>query len=104
MPATSCRGIADGIKAKGGTLDLWDVVAMNAYLGGATSPRRTTSCTRRRRRPKSLHGDHCSAFVATGSYTKDGKIVIAHNNWTRYIDGERWTIAFDVHPHMAITS
>jgi hypothetical protein len=44
------------------------------------------------------HGDHCSAFVATGSYTKDGRIVIAHNNWTGYMDGERWTIAFDVRP------
>src|SRR5262245_9507042 len=26
------QGIADGIKAAGGTLDLWDVVAMNGYL------------------------------------------------------------------------
>ncbi len=30
--------------------------------------------------------DHCSAFVATGSYTKDGKPVIAHNYWTRLHD------------------
>jgi hypothetical protein len=42
--------------------------------------------------------DHCSAFVATGSYTKDGKIVIAHNNWTGYMDGSRWTMAFDIKP------
>ena len=31
--------------------------------------------------------EHCSAFVATGSYTKDGRVVIAHNNWTSYLDG-----------------
>jgi len=40
--------------------------------------------------------DHCSAFVATGKYTKDGKVVIAHNNWTGYMDGSRWTMAFDI--------
>ena len=42
--------------------------------------------------------DHCSAFVATGSYTKDGKIVIAHNDWTGYLDGSRWTIVLDFVP------
>jgi len=42
--------------------------------------------------------EHCSAFVATGSYTKDGKIVIAHNNWTNYMDGARWTIIYDIVP------
>jgi len=42
--------------------------------------------------------EHCSAFVATGSYTKDGKAVIAHNNWSTYLEGERWTIIFDIVP------
>jgi len=28
----------------------------------------------------------------------DGKIVIAHNNWTGYMDGSRWTMAFDIKP------
>ena len=42
--------------------------------------------------------DHCSAFVATGSYTRDGRIVIAHNNWTSYASGERWNIMFDIKP------
>jgi hypothetical protein len=92
------QGIADGIKAKGGTLDLWDVVAMNAYLEWSYFTEAYDKLHPSTSASKSLHGDHCSAFVATGSYTKDGKIVIAHNNWTGYIDGERWTIAFDVHP------
>src|SRR6185369_9956482 len=43
-------------------------------------------------------GDHCSAFVATGSYTKDGRVVIGHNNWTSYSSGERWNIMFDIVP------
>jgi len=42
--------------------------------------------------------DHCSAFVATGSYTKDNNAVIAHNSWSSYMDGERRTYVFDVTP------
>src|SRR5277367_6101630 len=41
---------------------------------------------------------NCSAFVATGSWTKGGKIVMAHNNWTNYANGERWRIVFDIAP------
>jgi hypothetical protein len=41
---------------------------------------------------------NCSAFVATGSWTKDHQIVIAHNNWTSYLQGERWRIVFDITP------
>src|SRR6202044_2413959 len=40
----------------------------------------------------------CSAFIATGSATKDGKIVIAHSNWSSYAEGERWTMVFDIVP------
>ncbi len=42
--------------------------------------------------------EHCSAFVAVGSYTRDGKVVIAHNNWTEYKEGSRWNIIFDIAP------
>jgi hypothetical protein len=41
---------------------------------------------------------HCSAIAATGSWTKDGKIVMAHNSWVDFIFGERWNIIFDVFP------
>jgi hypothetical protein len=37
--------------------------------------------------------------VATGSYTKDGKVIIAHNDWTSYLEGARWTIIFDITPN-----
>jgi hypothetical protein len=42
--------------------------------------------------------ERCSAFVATGSFTKDGGVVIGHNAWTNYLDGERWNIIFDIVP------
>ncbi|MGH9455133.1 MAG: C45 family autoproteolytic acyltransferase/hydrolase, partial [Terriglobia bacterium] len=41
---------------------------------------------------------NCSAFVATGSWTKDHQIVMAHNAWTSYLHGERWNIIFDIAP------
>jgi hypothetical protein len=30
--------------------------------------------------------------------TKDGKIVIGHNNWSGYLEGARWNIMFDIRP------
>ncbi len=86
------QGIADGLSARGVKLDLWDVVAINGsmewgyYLGQHGRPK------------KHVAAEHCSAFVATGSYTKDGKVIIAHNCWTTYLPGERWVIVFDIVP------
>jgi len=37
-------------------------------------------------------------MVATGSYTKDHRIVMGHNTWTNYMVGERWNIIFDIKP------
>ena len=91
------QGIADGLHAKGVALDLWDVVAVNAALEWsyyAEEYDKTHPSTSARH----ATAEHCSAFVATGSYTKDGRIVIAHNNWSSYLDGARWTMAFDVRP------
>ncbi len=53
----------------------------------------------RQKASRSSHApEHCSAFIATGSYTKDGRIVIGHNNWTDYLTGTRWNIIFDIAP------
>lgn len=87
------QGIVDGLHAKNVKLDLWDLVAANAWL--ELSPYYTNWFDKTNKHPT---GEHCSAFVATGSYTKDGKPVIAHNNWTDYITGTRWNIVFDIAP------
>jgi len=92
------QGITDGVNAHGGKVDLWDVVALNAaeewsyYVKEYDREHGIKSAASR------AVPEHCSAFVATGSYTRDGKVVIAHNNWTNYLDGERWTIIFDIVP------
>jgi hypothetical protein len=91
------QGIADGASAHGIKIDVWDVVGLNAL----------TEWSYYNKQYNKDHGiktvtlsvpEHCSAFVATGSYTKDAKVVIAHNNWSTYLEGERWTIIFDVVP------
>ncbi len=92
------EGIVAGLKAQGVNLDVWDVVGLNAAMEWpyyvkeydkqhAASPSSFLTVP-----------EHCSAFVATGSYTKDGKVIIAHNNWTSYLEGARWTFIFDVAP------
>jgi hypothetical protein len=93
------EGIAQGVQSKGVKLDVWDIVALNGaielpeyYVPWLNKHERAPEA--RLIRPQG----RCSAFIATGSYTRNGKIVIAHNNWTSYADGERWTIIFDIQP------
>ncbi|MGA7568772.1 MAG: C45 family autoproteolytic acyltransferase/hydrolase, partial [Terriglobales bacterium] len=92
------QGVVDGARAKGVKLDLWDVVALNGaeeweyYVKEYNKEHGIQSSA------SLVAPEHCSAFVATGSYTADGKIVIAHNDWTGYLDGQRWTMIFDIVP------
>ena len=93
------QGIADGVKAKGVDLDVYDIVALNAfeevpdyYVPWLSKQQKTAS------NPKLKAPGNCSAFIATGSMTKDHQIVIAHNNWTSYLAGERWVVIFDIQP------
>ncbi|MEO8368802.1 MAG: C45 family peptidase [Candidatus Solibacter sp.] len=91
------NGIVEGLKSRGVNLDIWDVVAFNAWLELPYYDKwhdKSVGATSTGAGP----GDHCSAFVATGSYTKDHRVVIGHNNWTSYTSGERWNIIFDITP------
>ncbi len=92
------KGITEGLKARNVPLDLWDVVVLNAWL--ELSPYYTNWYDKEHKilSDKRPVPEHCSAFVATGSYTKDGKIIIAHNNWSEYKEGSRWNIIFDIVP------
>lgn len=92
------QGIVDGANAHGVKIDLWDVVAINASLEWPYYAKYYNDLHHVKPNKAAAPGDHCSAFVATGSYTADGKPVIAHNNWTSYLDGQRWTIAYDIAP------
>jgi len=91
-------GIAEGLRAKGLKYDSLDVTALNAYIELAEY---YVPMLMNKAKPGS--GDNkapgnCSAFIATGSFTKDHKIVIGHNNWVDYIIGERWNMIADIKP------
>jgi len=92
------QGIAEGLRAKGSDLDVWDVVALNAFCEWEYYVKEYDRHHGDRAATARALPEHCSAFVATGSYTKDGKVIIAHNNWTNYLDGARWTVIFDIVP------
>ncbi|MBV9266455.1 MAG: peptidase C45, partial [Acidobacteriaceae bacterium] len=89
-------GIEAGLQARGSKLDLMDLVSMNAFM---EIPYYYDAAKERTARgvPSSI-GEHCSAFIATGAYTKDGQLVVGHNNWSDYLSGSRWTVIFDVVP------
>ncbi len=93
------KGIVAGLNARGVKMDLDDVVALNAFmeLPDYYAPWYDKQHKVANAPQRKVVG-HCSAFVATGSWTKDGRIVIAHNNWTGYMDGERWRVIFDIAP------
>jgi hypothetical protein len=95
------QGMADGLRAHGSKLDVTDLTVMNAYMEysyyyGAAEHMKTKGVAAPSSSPSV--GEHCSAFVATGSYTKDGRIVIGHNNWTDYLTATRWNMIFDIVP------
>lgn len=92
------NGIVSGLHAKKLKYDSLDVAAYNALeeLAFYYVPEVMNAA-------KAHSGDNkapgnCSAFIATGSYTKDGKIVMAHNNWTEYIWGQHWNVIADIVP------
>ncbi len=116
------QGIVEGLRARQVKLDLYDVVALNAFMelgdyyvpwldkqtsaqtsgrnNGQTSAQSGGQSSRKNKdaNAAATHEGHCSAFVATGSYTRDHQIVMAHNNWTSYLEGARWKIIFDIVP------
>jgi hypothetical protein len=91
-------GIVEGLQAKGKKYDSLDITALNGWMELASYYVPLLD-----EKIKAGSGDNkapgnCSAFIATGSYTSDGKIVIGHNNWIDYIVGERWNVVADIVP------
>ncbi len=90
-------GIVAGLKARAVKADRWDLVALNAleelpyYYVPWLDKKEGKAAT-------SHAPGNCSAFIATGSYTKDRRIVMGHNAWTNYVVGSRWNIIFDIKP------
>jgi len=97
---TEIDGIVAGLAAHDAgqpAIDRWDVVALNGMLELAYYyvPMLDKQAGKA---PTVTSPESCSAFVATGGYTSDHRIVMAHNAWTDYVVGSRWDIVFDLAP------
>jgi hypothetical protein len=84
-------GQVEGLAAKGLSYDRWDILALNGHieLEGYYLPWLNDRASTK---------ESCSAFVATGSATKDGKPVIGHNMWWDWVIGQRFNFALDIRP------
>ena len=92
------EGIVEGLHERGKGYDRADIVALNGWMELALYYLPSLA---QKLKPDSLENrapGYCSAFIATGSYTADGKIVMGHNSWVDYIVGERWNIIADIVP------
>ncbi len=99
MPNTSSRSTASSQAwpRRGSKADRWDLVALNAIM---ELPYYYAPWLDKKqgKKPEAHAPGNCSAFIATGSFTRDGRIVMGHNNWTGYVIGTRWNIIFDLAP------
>ncbi len=88
------KGIAAGAQTAGVDITWQEVLTWNGYreLTGYWWPNQKAG------KYSQPDKDHCSAFIATGSATKDGRIVMAHNTWNAFVHGQFSNIILDIEP------
>jgi len=89
------EGIAEGCNAGGCETSLEEIMAWNFYC---SIPSWYPIKSGVRAGKEGGAADKCSAFIAVGDYTEDGKIVVAHNSFVDYIDGQFSNIVLDLNP------
>jgi hypothetical protein len=89
------EGIAEGCNANGTETTIDEIIAWNFYMSISYwySTRSESHVGK-----EGGSRDRCSAFIAVGDWTSDGKIVCAHNSFTDYIDGQYSNIILDLNP------
>jgi len=89
------EGISDGCNNGGCKTSIDEIIAWNFYM---SLPYWFSVKSDSRVGKEGGAKDHCSAFIAVGDYTEDGKIVVAHNSFTDFIDGQYSNIVLDLNP------
>ena len=92
-------GIAEGCNAGGTATTIDEIIAWNnifTICGGWYSTISENGTSKGKEGGGAV--DRCSAFIANGDYTEDGKIVVAHNSFTTFIDGQYENIILDINP------
>lgn len=93
------EGIAEGCTANGCKTDVDEIIAWNFYMSIPYwfSIKSDTRGAKEGGSGINAH-DKCSAFIGVGEWTEDGKIVVAHNSFTDYIDGQFSNVILDLNP------
>jgi hypothetical protein len=89
------EGIAEGCSAAGCETNIDEIIAWNFYM---SIPYWYSTKSESRVQKEGGSGDKCSAFIAVGDWTEDGKIVCAHNSFSDFIDGQYSNIVLDLNP------
>ena len=90
------EGIAEGCTAGGTKTTIDEIIAWNFYC---SMPYWLSSITGGgAKEGGGGAADHCSAFMAVGDWTADGKIVTAHNSFCEFIDGQCSNVVLDLNP------
>jgi hypothetical protein len=94
-------GIAAGLTKAGVPTTLDQIIGWNAYME-ITGYWWPTVATQYKAVAPGAQGSqaksHCSAFIATGSATTDGKIVIGHESFTEFWNGQYMNVILDITP------
>ena len=97
------EGIAEGCTAAGVKTSLEEIMAWNNYFTLIENwyPNKDSPVGNVQGRIRMGEGgasERCSAFIAVGDQTKDGKIVVAHNNFSEFVDGQFARVVVDMQP------
>jgi hypothetical protein len=94
------RGIAAGLTKAGVPATLDEIIGWNAYeeLTGYWWPTVAQNFSSVPATAGAMAKSHCSAFIATGSSTVDGGIVLGHQSFTEFWNGQFMNMILDVEP------
>jgi hypothetical protein len=102
------EGIVEGCLKKNVHTTLEEIIAWNFYCSipywyqtrweGSGAREGGSALAKGGALAKTGSPDKCSAFIAVGDYTEDGKIVVAHNSFSDFIDGQYANIVLHVTP------
>jgi hypothetical protein len=100
--------MAKGINSSGGSITLEEIVAWNNYFTITSdwyNSKYKMIYDKNYNIPidnsltyKKASTERCSAFICNGDYTKDGKIVCGHNNFSDFVEGQFAKQVLDIKP------
>jgi hypothetical protein len=91
-------GIAAGFTKGGVPTTVDEIIRWNAYMEMTGYWWPTVASQYVNVAPTGNRKSHCSAFIATGSATADGRIVIGHEAFTEFWNGQYMNVILDITP------